>query len=216
MSGTTAPMLDEPKTGRLTIQYAPDADTQIVENPPRFTWLPVIEDEAQYVLRISTDPKFSDDGHAGLFRRSAEFLHPGRGAGPGRLSLVLRGLRSRDRQARHRLEQDPDVLDRRGPAGDAAAVAQDTLRQGDPQPPAAVADAGPAEGFPRGREGRPRPLHLVRFLREVGPALDGPRDHAGTRRLSQSPAHGAGLAPDLYRPAGSRCMRSATSPSAAR
>lgn len=58
MSGTTAPMLDEPKTGRLTIQYAPDADSQIVENPPRFTWLPVIEDEAQYVLRISTDPKF--------------------------------------------------------------------------------------------------------------------------------------------------------------
>jgi hypothetical protein len=58
MSITTAPMIDEPKAGRLTIQYAPDADTQIVENPPRFTWLPVIEDEAQYVLRISTDQKF--------------------------------------------------------------------------------------------------------------------------------------------------------------
>jgi hypothetical protein len=59
MSGTTAPTLDEPKTGRLTIQYAPDADTEIVENPPRFTWLPVIEDDAQYVLRVSTDPKFA-------------------------------------------------------------------------------------------------------------------------------------------------------------
>ncbi|WP_245624131.1 DUF4962 domain-containing protein [Jannaschia donghaensis] len=51
-------MLDEPKAGRLTIGYAPDATTQIVENPPRFTWLPVIEDEAQYVLRVSSDPVF--------------------------------------------------------------------------------------------------------------------------------------------------------------
>ena len=46
MPGATAPTLDEPRTGRLTIQYAPDAETPIVENPPRFTWLPVIEDEA--------------------------------------------------------------------------------------------------------------------------------------------------------------------------
>ncbi|MCJ7872883.1 DUF4962 domain-containing protein [Phaeobacter sp. J2-8] len=55
------PTLDEPKTGRLTIQYAPDATSEITENPPRFTWLPVIEDEAQYVLRISTDPNFGND-----------------------------------------------------------------------------------------------------------------------------------------------------------
>lgn len=58
MSGMSAPALDEPKAGRLTIQYAPVAETEIAENPPRFTWLPVIEDEAQYVLRISSDPKF--------------------------------------------------------------------------------------------------------------------------------------------------------------
>ena len=50
-------MLDEPKAGRLNIQYAPD-DADVTENPPRFTWLPVIEDEARYTLRISTDPKF--------------------------------------------------------------------------------------------------------------------------------------------------------------
>ncbi len=59
MSGPTAPMLDEAKTGRLTIQYAPEAGGEIAENPPRFTWLPVIEDEARYVLRISTDQKFA-------------------------------------------------------------------------------------------------------------------------------------------------------------
>ncbi|MBV2361560.1 DUF4962 domain-containing protein [Thalassococcus sp. CAU 1522] len=58
MLAKTLPALDEPKAGRLTIQYAPDAGREIVENPPRFTWLPVIEDEAHYVLRISTDPAF--------------------------------------------------------------------------------------------------------------------------------------------------------------
>lgn len=52
--------LDQPKPGRLNIQYAPDETTQIVENPPRFTWLPVVENEARYVLRISTDKTFSD------------------------------------------------------------------------------------------------------------------------------------------------------------
>jgi len=51
-------MLDEPKAGRLTIQYGPDATNDVVENPPRFTWIPVIDDDAAYVLRISTDPKF--------------------------------------------------------------------------------------------------------------------------------------------------------------
>lgn len=49
--------LDEPKAGRLNIQYAPDGEV-VTENPPRFTWLPVIEDEAVYVLRVSTDPGF--------------------------------------------------------------------------------------------------------------------------------------------------------------
>ncbi|UWQ19845.1 DUF4962 domain-containing protein (plasmid) [Jannaschia sp. M317] len=52
------PMLDAPKAGRLTIQYAPTAETDVVENPPRFSWLPVIEDEACYVLRISDDPGY--------------------------------------------------------------------------------------------------------------------------------------------------------------
>ncbi len=58
MSASTLPALDEPKAGRLTIQYGPIAETDIVENPPRFTWIPVIDDDARYVLRISPDPKF--------------------------------------------------------------------------------------------------------------------------------------------------------------
>jgi hypothetical protein len=58
MPASKAPKLDEPKTGRLTIQYGPDAGTEIVENPPRFTWLPVIEAEAEYVLRVSTSKEY--------------------------------------------------------------------------------------------------------------------------------------------------------------
>ncbi len=54
-----ASMLDEPAVGRLTIQYSPTADTEITENPPRFTWLPTIDDGAQYVVRISKDKKYS-------------------------------------------------------------------------------------------------------------------------------------------------------------
>ncbi len=60
MSGQAALMLDEPKAGRLTIQYAPTTNSEIIENPPRFTWLPVIEDEAQYILRVSSDAGFAD------------------------------------------------------------------------------------------------------------------------------------------------------------
>jgi len=54
------PQLDEPATGRLTIQYSPNSDTEITENPPRFTWLPTIEDGAQYVVRIANDTKYSE------------------------------------------------------------------------------------------------------------------------------------------------------------
>ena len=58
MSAKTLPLLDEPKAGRLTIQYSPTADTDVTENPPRFMWIPVVDDDARYVLRLSTDPSF--------------------------------------------------------------------------------------------------------------------------------------------------------------
>ena len=50
--------LDEPKAGRLNIQYAPAGGVDVIENPPRFMWLPVVEDEAHYVLRVSADENF--------------------------------------------------------------------------------------------------------------------------------------------------------------
>lgn len=51
--------LDEPRAGRMNIQYAPANGDDIVENPPRFKWLPVVEDESHYVVRISSDEDFA-------------------------------------------------------------------------------------------------------------------------------------------------------------
>ena len=64
--GTSLPLLDEPTPGRLTIQYAPVESTRITENPPRFTWLPTIEDGTSYVVRVSHDAKYQD-GETTLF-----------------------------------------------------------------------------------------------------------------------------------------------------
>ncbi|MFY0618377.1 DUF4962 domain-containing protein [Shimia sp.] len=58
MSGQFLPLLDEPKAGRLTIQYGPTSQSEVTENPPCFSWIPVIEDDARYVLRISSDPAY--------------------------------------------------------------------------------------------------------------------------------------------------------------
>ena len=52
------PSLEEPKPGGLTIHYGPANGVAVVEKPPSFPWLPVIEDEARYILRVSADPKF--------------------------------------------------------------------------------------------------------------------------------------------------------------
>jgi len=59
-SSTSLPLLDEPAPGRLTIQYSPDENTEITENPPRFTWLPTIEDGANYVVRVSSSAQYKD------------------------------------------------------------------------------------------------------------------------------------------------------------
>lgn len=53
--------LDEPRPGSLTVGYVPNEQSLPKENPPRFSWLPDIDDGARYVLRISTDPGFADD-----------------------------------------------------------------------------------------------------------------------------------------------------------
>lgn len=80
---TTLAKLDQPAPGRLTIRYRPDAADEIVENPPRFAWLPEIDRAAHYVLRISPDPGFPDattDHWGGL---DLNFFTPERAFGPG-------------------------------------------------------------------------------------------------------------------------------------
>jgi len=76
MSGKTVLQLDQPKPGRLTIQYGPADGVHVAENPPRFTWLPEIEDEAQYVLRVSTDPDFPAEATHTFGPLSLNFLTP--------------------------------------------------------------------------------------------------------------------------------------------
>ena len=53
--------LDQPKASRLNIQYKPDGGEAVFENPPRFMWLPVVEEEAEYILRVSQSDAFETD-----------------------------------------------------------------------------------------------------------------------------------------------------------
>ncbi len=76
-------VLDEPTAGRLTIQYSPVADTLITENPPRFTWLPTIEDGAEYVIRIANDPDYDSNSTLTFDSISLNFFTPDKTLRPG-------------------------------------------------------------------------------------------------------------------------------------
>ncbi len=52
--------LDEPAAGGLTINYKPQAGDELTENPPRFCWLPVLDEDARYILRISSSQDYAD------------------------------------------------------------------------------------------------------------------------------------------------------------
>lgn len=83
MPATSLPLLDEPKAGRLTIQYSPTADTEVTENPPRFMWIPVLDDDACYVMRLSSDPKFSKGKTLVFEGLPLNFFTPGTTLEPG-------------------------------------------------------------------------------------------------------------------------------------
>ncbi|MDQ1913096.1 DUF4962 domain-containing protein [Paenibacillus sp. GD4] len=51
--------LYQPQSGVLTVQYQPDETTQLIENPPRFTWIPAQLDHDRYVLQISSAENFT-------------------------------------------------------------------------------------------------------------------------------------------------------------
>lgn len=75
--------LYQPRSGVLTIQYEPDAQTKVIENPPRFTWIPARLEKDCYVLEISE----RDDFPSGLSRTYApvpyNFFTPEKTFAPG-------------------------------------------------------------------------------------------------------------------------------------
>ena len=50
--------LYEPQSGVLTVQYEPNEKTVLLENPPRFTWIPAQLEHDRYVLQISQSEAF--------------------------------------------------------------------------------------------------------------------------------------------------------------
>jgi len=55
------PDLDEPAAGNLMIAYGPTDDVEVYENPPRFTWIAVLDSDARYVLQVARNPDFTRD-----------------------------------------------------------------------------------------------------------------------------------------------------------
>ncbi|MDF2960849.1 MAG: alginate lyase, partial [Paenibacillus sp.] len=53
--------LYQPQSGVLTVQYAPDEQTVLIENPPRFTWIPAQLEHDRYVLQYSRSPQFDSN-----------------------------------------------------------------------------------------------------------------------------------------------------------
>ena len=50
--------LFEPKSGLLSVPYQPDEGSKLLENPPRFTWMPGQLEDDRYMLQISTSPLY--------------------------------------------------------------------------------------------------------------------------------------------------------------
>ncbi|HYI89105.1 MAG TPA: DUF4962 domain-containing protein [Beijerinckiaceae bacterium] len=60
-------LLDQPAAGALTVRYRPD-DEEVHENPPRFVWMPTLDESSEYVIRVSA---CEDNGD------SAATIYPG-------------------------------------------------------------------------------------------------------------------------------------------
>lgn len=54
-------LLYQPLSGALTVQYEPDSHKQLIENPPRFTWIPAQLDNDSYILQYSRSPQFEEN-----------------------------------------------------------------------------------------------------------------------------------------------------------
>lgn len=52
--------LYQPQSGILTVQYEPNHESVLIENPPRFTWMAAQLDEDRYMLQISRTSAFAE------------------------------------------------------------------------------------------------------------------------------------------------------------
>ncbi|MHA6484906.1 DUF4962 domain-containing protein [Paenibacillus sp. strain BS8-2] len=50
--------LFEPQSGVLSVQYEPNDSSKLLENPPRFTWMPAMAEGDCYALQYSSTPDF--------------------------------------------------------------------------------------------------------------------------------------------------------------
>ncbi|MCR8633559.1 DUF4962 domain-containing protein [Paenibacillus radicis (ex Xue et al. 2023)] len=53
--------LYQPQSGVLTVQYAPNEQSILIENPPRFTWIPAQLEHDRYVLQYSRSSQFNTE-----------------------------------------------------------------------------------------------------------------------------------------------------------
>ncbi len=82
-SAHTGRYLDEPPAGRLTIDYAPADNAVLPENPPRFSWIPVLDDNAFYTVRVSTDRQYPEANTRSFNHVPINFFTPASTLEPG-------------------------------------------------------------------------------------------------------------------------------------
>lgn len=84
MTGRTpsAAGLDEPQAGSLTVRYQP-CDEVVTENPPRFAWLPALDETARYTLQVSKTPAFAAADTRTYDGIARNFFTPDHAVAPG-------------------------------------------------------------------------------------------------------------------------------------
>ncbi|TLS49056.1 DUF4962 domain-containing protein [Paenibacillus antri] len=75
--------LFEPISGPLTVQYAPTEETELRENPPRFTWMGGSWEDERYALQLSTDELFQGEETVTFGPLPYNFYTPDRVLAPG-------------------------------------------------------------------------------------------------------------------------------------
>ncbi|MFS0870832.1 DUF4962 domain-containing protein [Paenibacillus xylanilyticus] len=86
--------LYQPMSGPFHVDYAPDEQSMLRENPPRFTWMAAQqEDENAYMLQVSTVPTFQEEETMTFAPLPYNFFTPNRVFVPGeyywRYALIL-------------------------------------------------------------------------------------------------------------------------------